>query len=302
MTTSRIDVIICTHNRAEHLSKLLAALARQTMPVASFGILVMDDGSTDNTEAVCRNLAQSLPNLKYEQGRLNQGVAKTRNLGIASSQAPLLIFTDDDCIPREDWVERMAAALDKNPIVAGAIETPTDNFWKLCHNIAQFHPFLASKKTRKTCFIAGANMGFHRQTLESLKGFESERRMAEDMEFILRACRAGFSIAFRSDAVVRHDPPRTGCREILLYALHHAQTTVHLRRTYQNDLGIPAFALSPAFLLLFSPAIAILTTCRIFFTDPVLLRRHPATIPVICALKLAWCIGAFQGLLSRKKT
>jgi len=302
MTSSRIDVIICTHNRAEHLSKLLAALAKQTIPFTSFGIFVMDDGSTDNTEALCRSMAQTIPNLKYEHARRNQGIAKTRNLGIASSQAPLLLFTDDDCIPRQDWVERMAAALDKNPIVAGAIETPTDNFWKLCHNIAQFHPFLASKKTRETRFIAGANMGYQRRTLELLKGFESERRMAEDMEFILRACRAGFSISFRSDAVVRHDPPRTGCREILLYALHHAQTTIHLRRTYRNELGIPAFVLSPAFLLLFSPVIAILTTCRIFFSDPVLLRRHPATIPVICALKLAWCIGAFRGLRSRKKT
>jgi GT2 family glycosyltransferase len=302
MTQHRTEVIICTYNRAECLARLLSALGEQTAPSSSYGILVVDDGSTDGTESLCRKIAQAIPNLRYERAQRNQGLAKSRNLGIAMSKAPLLAFIDDDCIPARDWVERMVEALDKHPIVAGAIESPTEDFWKLCHNIGQFHPFLNSKKARKTRFIAGANMGFQRRTLEAIRGFEPERRMAEDMECVLRAGRAGIDVAFRPEAVVRHDPPRTGCREILAYAAHHAQTTIHLRRDYREELELPALALSPAFLLFFSPIIAVLTTCRIFFSDPVLLRRHPETFPVVCALKLAWCLGACRGLLSRKES
>jgi glycosyltransferase involved in cell wall biosynthesis len=301
MTPHRIDVIICTYNRAECLPRLLDALGKQTAPHSSFEILVVDDGSTDGTENLCRDFAQIMPNLRYERARRNQGLARSRNLGIAVSRAPLLAFIDDDCIPARDWVERMIAALDKHLIVAGAIESPTEDFWKLCHNIAQFHPFLSSRRARKSRFIAGANMGFHRRVLESIGGFEPERMMAEDMECILRAGRAGIDVAFRPEAVVRHDPPRTGLREILHYAAKHARTTVHLRRHYRTELGIPSLVLSPAFLLFFSPVIAILTTCKIFFTDPILLRRHPETFPVVCALKLAWCVGACQGLLARKE-
>lgn len=302
MTPPRIDVIICTFNRAEYLPRLLNALGVQTAPPSSFEILIVDDGSTDGTENMCRDIARTIPNLQYERALRNQGLAKSRNLGITLSKAPLLAFIDDDCIPARDWVERMIAALDKHSIVAGAIESPTEDFWKLCHNIGQFHPFLGSRKARKTRFIAGANMGFQRRVLESIGGFEPERRMAEDMECVLRAGRAGIDVAFRPEAVVMHDPPRTGLREIIRYAAHHARTTVHLRRDYRTELGTPALALSPAVLLLASPIIAILTTCKIFLSDPVLLRRHMAAFPVVCALKLAWCVGACQGLLARKET
>lgn len=301
MTRHPVDVIICTFNRAECLAKALSALDGQTVPSSSFGILVIDDGSTDGTERLCRDIARTRPNVRYERNRSNLGLATSRNLGIEMSKAPLIAFTDDDCIPRPDWVELMAEALGASPIVAGAVESPTDDFWKLCHNIGQFHPFLNSRKARKSRFIAGANMGFQRWVLESLGGFEPGRRMAEDMECILRAGRAGIDVAFRPEVVVRHDPPRTGCRELLGYAARHARTTVHLRRRYRADLGIPVLAFSPVLLLLFSPIIAALTTCKIFFTDPVLLRRHPATFPVVCALKLAWCVGACQGLLARKE-
>ena len=301
MTHHRIDIIICTYNRAECLPRLLDALGKQTVPPSSFGILVVDDGSTDGTEGLCRDIARTISNLRYERAQRNQGLAKSRNLGIALSKAPLLAFVDDDCIPRQDWVERMLSALDKHPIVAGAIESPTEDYWKLCHNIGQFHPFLGSRKARKTRFIAGANMGFQRRVLESIGGFEPERRMAEDMECVLRAGRAGFEVAFRPETVVRHDPPRTGLREIIRYAAHHARTTVHLRRDYRTELGTPELALFPAVLLLASPVIAILTTSKIFFTDPVLLRRHPVAFPVVCTLKLAWCVGACRGLLARKE-
>ena len=302
MTLHHIDVIICTYNRAEYLPRLLTALGKQTAPSSSFGIPVVDDGSTDGTERLCRDIAQTIPNLQYERARRNQGLAKSRNLGIKISKAPLLAFIDDDCIPAREWVERMIAVLDRHPIVAGAIESPTEDFWKLCHNIGQFHPFLSSRKARKTRFIAGANMGFQRRVLESIGGFEAERMMAEDMECVLRAGRAGIDVAFRPEVVVRHDPPRTGFREILRYAAHHAQTTIHLRRDYRTELGIPAVTLSPTFLMVFSPLIAVLTTSKIFFTDPVLLRRHPAAFPVVCALKLAWCVGACRGLLARKES
>ena len=295
-----VTVLMPAYNAGPYLREAIESVLRQTF--RDFEFLLIDDGSTDGTENLCRDIARTIPNLQYERALRNQGLAKSRYLGITMSKTPLLAFIDDDCIPRQDWVERMLAALDKHPSVDGAIESPTEDFWKLCHNIGQFHPFLGSRKARKTRFIAGANMAFQRRVLEAIGGFEPERSMAEDMECVLRAGRAGIDVAFRPEAVVMHDPPRTGLREILRYAAHHARTTVHLRRDYRTELGTPALALSPAVLLLASPIIAILTTCKIFLSDPVLLRRHMAAFPVVCALKLAWCVGACQGLLARKET
>lgn len=301
MTAPAMDVIVCTCNRADSLLRLLDALAKQTVPVDSFRILVVDDGSTDHTQGLCRDMQRTMPNLRYERVPHNRGLSNARNTGIALCDAPLVAFTDDDCIPRPDWLERMIQALRTAPIVAGAIETPTDNFWKLCHNIAQFHPFLTGKKARRTPFIAGANMGFRREVLTSLGGFEADRQIAEDMEFVLRAGRAGFCVWFTPEAVVRHDPARTGFGQILRYSARHARITVHLRRAYLADIGTPGFVLTPWFLAPLSPAIAALTTAQLYASDLQTLRRHPATLPVIFLLKIAWCLGASQGLLETRE-
>ncbi len=301
MTDTAIDVIVCTCNRADHLGRLLHALTKQTLPTDSFRILVVDDGSTDQTQSLCRDMQRTIPNLRYERVPHNRGLSNARNTGIALCDAPLVAFTDDDCIPRPDWLERMHQALRTAPIVAGAIETPTDNFWKLCHNIAQFHPFLTGKKARPMRFIAGANMGFRREVLTSLGGFEADRKIAEDMEFVLRAGRAGFHIWFAPETIVRHDPARTNFWQILRYSARHARTTIHLRRTYRKDTGTPNFVLTPWFLTPLSPAIATLTTARLYASDLQTFRRHPATVPVIFLLKIAWCLGASQGLLKTRE-
>jgi GT2 family glycosyltransferase len=300
MTGTTIDVIVCTFNRARSLTTLLHALAGQTVPPDSFRILVVDDGSADETPDLCRNMQRTMPNLHYERLPRNTGLSNARNTGVLKSKAPLIAFTDDDCIPRPDWLERMIAALATSPVVAGAVETPTDDFWKLCHNIAQFHPFLAGRKARRVRFIAGANMGFRRDVLETVGGFEADRNIAEDMELVLRAGRAGFHPWFTPEPVVLHNPDRTGFGQILRYSARHARSTVHLRRTYRADTGTPFFVLTTWFLALFSPAIAALTTAKMCLSDLGTFRRHPAVLPVVYILKVAWCFGACRGLLDRK--
>ncbi len=293
------DIIICTFNRAALLGRLLQALADQDLPPDSFRVIVVDDGSTDETQALCTARAASLPSLTYERFPANRGLSTARNHGLSLARAPFVLFTDDDCIPRPDWIREMTRALRRNAIVAGAIESPVTSFWQLCHNIAEFHPFLHTKKARQVRFLAGANMGFRREALLALAGFEAGRKIAEDMELALRAGVQGWEIRFEPSAVVLHSPPRNSFREILAYSAAHARTTVHLRRAYRSFLGIPSFVLTVPFLLLFSPAIAAMTTLKMYLSDADLGRRRLGTLPVVYLAKLAWCLGASQGLRSR---
>lgn len=296
-----VDIIICTFNRAALLGRLLEALRNQDLPLESFRIVVVDDGSTDGTQELCTAQASSLPSLVYERCATNRGLSAARNLGLSLSTAPLALFTDDDCIPRPDWIREMVRALQAHPIVAGAIESPDECFWQLCHNIAEFHPFLPTRNARLVRFLPGANMGLRREALNDLAGFESGRTMAEDMELALRAGTLGWNIHFTPSAVVLHTPPRSSLWEILEYSAHHARSTILLRRAYRSYLGIPSFVLSVPFLLLFSPAIAALTTLKIFFRDAGLRQRRLGTLPIVYLTKLAWCIGACQGLLARNE-
>jgi glycosyltransferase involved in cell wall biosynthesis len=138
-----ISVIICTYNRANLLKRALNSLARQS--VKDFEIIIVDDGSEDNTCEICNSFKDRITSLKYIYVK-NSGLSYARNVGIKSSTGDYILFTDDDCIPEENWVERMGFYLKRETIVAGVITSPVSNYLKLCHNIAQFHNFMPGKK------------------------------------------------------------------------------------------------------------------------------------------------------------
>ncbi|BCW65596.1 glycosyl hydrolase [Arthrobacter sp. NicSoilB4] len=100
-----ISVVIPTRNDADMLAACLAALAGQTRPADE--IVVVDNASTDNTAAVCaaagaRRIAVELP-----------GIAACTAHGFDEARGELIARLDTDSIPPADWLERVAAILDK---------------------------------------------------------------------------------------------------------------------------------------------------------------------------------------------
>lgn|GEM_PF-1338312 len=291
----RASVVIASYNRARSLDRCLAALIRQSIGPERFELVVVDDGSQDDTREVCGSWKSRFPCMKTLRSGANLGLASAANLGIRSSVAPLVLFTDDDCLPRPDWVGRMCAALDRRPVVAGAVESPPGAYIKLCHNVAHFHPFMG-RRSGTAPFIAGANMGFRRTVLDALGGFEERRQGAPDMEFILRARQQGFSIYYDPLAVVLHDHDRTTPGALWRTSKSHAAVTIHLRNRYRDVLNTPFPLRSPAFLLPAAPIIALKATLEAFLRNPSPSKPWK-TAPAVYALKLAWCWGALTGLL-----
>lgn len=96
------SIIIPTYNRRRILEKVLQALLNQTYPPERFELIVVDDGSTDDT----RDLVMSLKapfNLHYLY-QPNRGRSAARNLGIRWARAPLLIFLDSDIVVEPGFV------------------------------------------------------------------------------------------------------------------------------------------------------------------------------------------------------
>jgi glycosyltransferase involved in cell wall biosynthesis len=96
----RMSVIIPTWNRARLLEQSLRSLSVQSLPRSDFEVILVDDGSTDETPEVCRRWAAELP-LRYFRMR-HAGNAAAKNLGIFTAAAPLLFFFDDDDVAHED--------------------------------------------------------------------------------------------------------------------------------------------------------------------------------------------------------
>ena len=288
------SVIICTYNRSHLLGRVIRSLACQSVPADKFEIIVVDDGSTDGTARLCAMIREELPNLRYLSTGKNLGLACAENIGVRSAQGKFLLFIDDDCIAQKDWVECQTAALEGQPIVAGAIASPVSSYIKLCHNLSQFHAFMKRRKTAEMESLAGANMGLRPSVLKDLGGFDEESK-APDWEIMLRARSKGYPIYFAPEAVVLHDPDRKSLASILRHSSDHASQTILLRNKYRSILRTPFVLRSPELLSFLAPLIALVTTLKIFLTNWNLLR-YVRTVPLIYAQKLAWCWGAAKSL------
>jgi len=302
--THRLDdikasIIICTYNRSSSLEKTLDALTEQTMSPESFEVIVVDDGSHDNTARVCTAIMPHLPHMKYIRLEKNSGLANAGNRAVTEAKGEYLLFTDDDCRPHRQWVQGMCQALDESLIVAGTVVSPVSPYFMLCHNIAHFHPFMPGQKARQVEFIAGANMGIRRHAFETIGGFHTGS-IIPDMEFILQARQQGLTITFTTEAQVSHYPDRNTLGQVVKYAANHAAHTILLRRRFRQLLHVPRFIFSPTLLLLASPIIAFKSVMGIFLGNRKMLR-YLHTLPVIFLNKLAWCWGAAQGLIQEKK-
>src|SRR6476661_7120595 len=108
----RVSVVIPAYRAARTLPAGLAALAAQTYPADHLEIIVVDDGSPDETAAVAEAAGARVLR------QANRGPATARNRGALAATGDLVLFTDADCAPTPAWVERMAAPF-ADPAVMG---------------------------------------------------------------------------------------------------------------------------------------------------------------------------------------
>lgn len=121
----KASVIIPTYNRCKILHKALLALAQSTFPAAEFEVIVVDDGSTDGTAAMVREL-----DVPYEiifQWQERGGPARARNRGIELARGDIAIFIDSDIIVVPDFVAAHVKAHKEPRVVANGPVIHTDN-------------------------------------------------------------------------------------------------------------------------------------------------------------------------------
>ena len=114
--TPEVSVVVATHNRALRLAQLLAGLRRQTLALERFEVIVVDDGSSDATQNVLtREARRGELRLCIPPAVAHAGPASARNRGWQLARAPVVAFTDDDCVPTPTWLETLLRAARSNP-------------------------------------------------------------------------------------------------------------------------------------------------------------------------------------------
>ncbi|MEX0874323.1 MAG: glycosyltransferase family A protein [Actinomycetota bacterium] len=110
-----LTVAVCTRNRADKLDTTLRSLLAQSLDETAYEIVVVDDGSTDRTEAVVRAVSgQAIPAIKYLR-QDHSGSSAARNRCAREASGELICYVDDDVEVEPSWLEAVVAGASRNP-------------------------------------------------------------------------------------------------------------------------------------------------------------------------------------------
>lgn len=115
MEEKYVSIVLPTYNRAHSILKSVESILRQTYPY--WELLVIDDGSTDNTKEIIADIAASDTRVRYFGQLQNRGVSAARNEGIRQAQYEYIAFQDSDDIWKEDKLQKQMRIFEDNPEV-----------------------------------------------------------------------------------------------------------------------------------------------------------------------------------------
>ena len=197
----RASVIVPVYNGAELMPRCLDTLAEQTWTHDDYEVVVVDDGSTDNTAAVVTDWCARHPDVCTVLVRQdNAGPAVARNHGAATARATLVFFTDADCAPERDWLEEMAHAF-ADPDVAGAKGAYLSDQTGLVPRFVQAEyedRYDRMRGQEQIDFVDTYSAGYRRDVFLENGGFDAVFPTAsvEDQEFSFRLADKGYRLVF----------------------------------------------------------------------------------------------------------
>jgi GT2 family glycosyltransferase len=207
----KLSMILSSRNRAHVLREALSRLARLTSR-HEWELVLVDNASTDNTAAVMGEFAASAGlSVKLVEER-RAGWARAKNAGAQAATGEVLISIDDDCYPREDYLDELGAVF-AHPEIAymgGQIrlldhgDAPNVIVEDLDEHVIPPRSFVP------TGLIQGGNMAFRRVLYDDLGGFDEQfgagaRFSGADVEFVARASARGWTGEYVPQAVVFHN-------------------------------------------------------------------------------------------------
>jgi GT2 family glycosyltransferase len=179
----RVSVVVPTHDRAGLLPRALASVRRQTF--TDHEIIVVDDGSTDDTERVLRDLGVPLRYLRQRHA----GVSAARNRGVAAARGEWIAFLDSD----DEWLpEKLARQMAFIAARGGVDACQTEEIWM--RNGVRVNPGLRHRKpsgdiflpSLARCLVSPSAVVIRRTLLDAAGGFDEGLPACEDYDLWLR--------------------------------------------------------------------------------------------------------------------
>lgn len=201
-TAAQFSVVVPAYNAGATIASCLEALLRQSVPRERYEVLVVDDGSTDDTAAIVRGFPVTA--IRQE----NRGPAAARNHGARRARGGIVLFTDADCVPDRDWIAQMVRPFADTAVAAvkGAYRTAQRPLVaRFCQ--AEFEErFALLRRAAAIDMVDTYSAAFRKDVFARMNGFDESFPVAnnEDTDLSYRIFAAGHRMVFNPDAVVAH--------------------------------------------------------------------------------------------------
>jgi cellulose synthase/poly-beta-1,6-N-acetylglucosamine synthase-like glycosyltransferase len=202
-----VSVIVPAYNAAPTIDACLEGLLGQSVPGDRYEVIVVDDDSSDETTEIVGGYEVRLI------VKSHQGPAAARNEGVAQARGEIVLFTDADCVPIEDWIAEMVGPFDDAEVVGvkGAYRTRQREIVPRFVQCEYEERYERMAQQRQIDFIDTYAAGYRRRVFLEEGGFDVRYPNAsvEDQEFSFRLAERGHKMVFNPQAVVYHQHPQT---------------------------------------------------------------------------------------------
>ena len=214
-TATRLSVIIPNWNGAEHLPECLDSLQRQSF--SDFEVVLVDNSSSDDSIFL---VERDYPWVRLLRNGANLGFSAAVNAGIRATGSEYVVLLNNDTRVREDWLERLVAAVDAMPEAGSAacrmlrydpphrIDSAGDRFSLLRGGGVNIGAGEPAEEHEQPAWVFGACAGaalYRRSLFDDIGLFDEDFFLVfEDVDLSLRAQVAGHRCLYVPDAVVYH--------------------------------------------------------------------------------------------------
>lgn len=199
MNQPRYSVIVPAYNAERTIGACVTALRAQQFD-QPYEIIVIDDGSTDETAAVAQAAGATV--ITTPNGR----PAAARNVGIRATSGEIICCTDADCIPHPDWLRQITFPLADPDIIAckGSYATRQTELVARFVQLEYQDKYDLLRAEEYIDFIDTYSAAYRREALLECGGFDERFDYLEDQELSFRLAAKGYKMVFQPEAVVDH--------------------------------------------------------------------------------------------------
>ena len=184
----KISIITITKNRARFIPEALKSAQKQGF--SAWELLVLDDASNDNTEAIVNEFKSKDPRIKYHRNSVNLGISGNRNLGLSLSKGKYIAVLDsDDIWIDKDKLQKQFDFLEKNldySLVGSNIKMVDDKNNFIKNTNFQTEDVDIRNKILRENQIPHSTVMYRKDLAEKVGGYSEKLSCVEDLDFFLR--------------------------------------------------------------------------------------------------------------------